>query len=89
VPEFTPTEQRILEVLRDGGNHFRPELLRCLNGKGEDSVCDRGAIVSVQQHIVNLRKKLLPIGQNIVCVYDAGRFGYRQVRNLTPANRSE
>lgn len=79
-PQFTATEQRILRVLSDGMPHSRHEIRAVLP---DDMAGDE----AVRQHIFNMRKKLHPIGQDLVCVMtgNAG-FQYRQVRMLHSAS---
>jgi hypothetical protein len=80
VPEFTPTEKRILNVLRDGQNHTKQELLACLN---EDMPSKR--LLSVT--LFRIRKKLKTIGHDIVCVRDFSLvLKYRQVMSLRPSH---
>lgn len=80
VPSFTPTEQRILRVLSDGMPHHRNELIAVL---WDEMTTD----VTVRQHIFRIRKKLSPIGQDIVCVMTGNNgFQYRQMRMLHSAN---
>lgn len=77
MPRFTPTEQKILAVLSDGKRHLKDEL-RVLLSDGElsdDTV--------MQTHVSNLRKKLNPIGQDIICEYNSRRIFYRHVRLIS------
>jgi hypothetical protein len=75
MPNLTPTEQRIANVLADGMPHRRRELLACL----QDPEAELNAL---RVHLCNLRAKLRPIGQDILCeLSDRGLF-YRQVRLL-------
>ena len=73
--EFTKTQKRILEVLADGGRHLKAELKNSLPDK-------EASPKTVAVHICYLRKKLRPIGQDIVCEYYRRRIHYRQVRLL-------
>lgn len=75
---FTPTERRILHVLRDGNRHTKAELQACL----EDELAGSN-MVSI--HVRNLRKKLNPLGMHIVCEVYLRVYYYRQVRLLAPA----
>lgn len=77
---FTPTQQAILDVLSDGEGHSTRELHGCL----PDELTD---LKQVRGHIFNLRKKLRPEGQDILCVMQMGRFYYRWVRLLHPSQR--
>jgi DNA-binding response OmpR family regulator len=67
---YTPTEQRMLDLLSDGFVHTKEELKRCLWD-------ELARIETVQVHISNLRKKLRPQGRDIICNH---QFDYQQVR---------
>lgn len=69
---FTPTEQRILDVLSDGKSHIRAELLRCLDDLSIES--------SVRPHLMRLRAKLRLRGETIVRVWVQRRCEYQHVR---------
>lgn len=75
VAGYTPTQQRILEVLEDGKRHSRKELLQCLN----DEMTGRGVLNS---HLHLLRQKLRPRGTDIICELHNRSIGYRWVRLL-------
>lgn len=64
---FTPTEQRIMEVLYGGFPHTREELEACLN----DEMATR---YTIGQHLFNIRKKIRPRGLDIV--YRDGKYRY-------------
>ena len=75
----TPTERRILALLADGRAHTRAELLALLSD-------DLGAPSNVRAHVSNLRRRLRPKGEEIVCeVRYRCQVCYRHVRLLTPA----
>lgn len=75
-PKFTPTEQRILDLLSDGLSHRREEFLSCLYD-------ELGRLGTVRLHLYNMRKKLRPIGQDIVTEMGQSRIlYYRHVRLL-------
>lgn len=79
VVKFTPTERRILKVLSDGQPHTRAELMKCL----WDELASPAAM---RQHIINIRPKIAPLGQTIVC--EMGKsyvIYYRHVTILTPS----
>jgi DNA-binding response OmpR family regulator len=59
MPDYTPTQQRMLAILADGMPHTREELHTCIN----DDLADMHV---VNVHISLLRRKLRPIGQDIV-----------------------
>lgn len=73
--EFTPTERRMLAVLSDGMMHSREELHACLPD-------DLDPLSAIRNHVSNLRKKLLPKGQDIVCQLHLAKTHYRHVRLL-------
>jgi hypothetical protein len=75
VPQFTPTQRRILAVLSDGLPHTPGELHACL----DDELAGRNA---VQFHLSKLRKTLREVGQDVICEYYQRRFTYRHVRLL-------
>lgn len=72
---YTPTQQRILNVLADGMPHLRIELLGCLH----DELGDR---TNLYPHLSRLRTLLRPQGQDIVCELQRRRVAYRWVRLL-------
>lgn len=77
---FTPTQDKILNVLKDGLPHKTQELIDCL---GDSQATNK----NVHTHIDNLRRKLRRIGQEIRCVVEFGpgeRTGvYTLVRRIT------
>ena len=75
MPVFTETEKKILLVLADGRPHRAEELMKCLT----DELAEKYAL---WQHISRLRKKINPLGQDIVCVFVNRRNMYRHVRLL-------
>lgn len=75
MPHFTPTEQRLLAVLGDGLDHHRDELMACLS----DDMTERSTL---RTHFFRMKKKLHPVGQDIVCIRNGAGFRYRQVRLL-------
>ena len=72
---YTPTERRMLELLKDGLPHTRQELHACL----ED---DLAGITAIQAHLSRIRKRLRGIGEEIVCEYYLRTLHYRHVRLL-------
>lgn len=79
--DWTPTESRILAVLADGRPHSRAEILACL----DDELAMPTAIFF---HISNIRKKLAPFGQTVLCLTStrAQPVSYRHVQILTQPN---
>lgn len=76
MPEFTPTQLRILQVLADGMRHHKTELHACLDD-------ELARVDTVLFHIANIRKILRTIGQDIVCESLGRKCVYRQVRLLS------
>ena len=77
VIRYTPTEQKILDILADGRPHSREELKKLLpdgemNGKK-----------ALPGHITNLRKKLNPIGESVLCELHKRQIHYRHVRLIS------
>ena len=75
--EYTPTQRKMMEVLSDGQRHRRIELHACL-------VDELGPLSNITAHISNLRKKLRPKGQDIICEFSSRVIYYRLVRLLGP-----
>ena len=76
---YTPTEFRILQLLRDGLPHRREEVHACLDD-------DLSALRSITPHLTRLRKKIQPAGQDILAVTTGRITFYQQVRLLNSAN---
>ena len=74
--QITPTQQRILNVLKDGDTHTREELFECI----EDDLSGKSA---VQSQVSRLRKIIEPQGLIIDCVYRNRRWLYRLSRHLS------
>lgn len=70
---FTPTEQRIIQLLNDGLLHSREEIHTCL----DDELSD---ISAIRPHITHIRNKLRPFGEDIMCRRHNGSYYYQQVR---------
>ncbi len=77
--EFTKTEGKMLQILSDGLAHTREEIFSCLPD-------DLGRLSNIRKHFTNIRKKIRPIGQDIICELKDRRICYRHVRLI---NRSE
>ncbi len=79
-PSFTPTQLRILRRLSDGLPHSKEEMIKTI-----DELATLGMF---SQQLWILRKKLLPLGQDIVCrTHGGGRqHAYQHVRLLASAN---
>ncbi len=80
MPNFTPIQTRMLAVLQDGRPHKKSELWECIG----DSVASYSTI---KVHICFIRRKLRPLGQDIVCEFRHKMIYYRQVRMLNPPNK--
>ncbi len=82
MPNITPTQTRMLEVLADGLPHTRQELHKCLND-------ELSPLTAIHDPISKLRKVLRPIGQDIVCELAPNKGGikYRHVRLLGSTNQ--
>ena len=72
--KFTKAEQKILQILGDGLRHHKTDIAQELNG--EDSVA---------VHISNIRKRIRPLGHDIVCEYHQRKLYYRYVRLINIA----
>jgi len=72
VPHFTPTEQRILDVVKDGKPHGPVELHKCLDD-------ELSPVIAIRCHLSNMRKKLRPMGYDIVHVMIGRTHHYRYV----------
>lgn len=59
MPQYTPTERRMLAVLSDGRPHTTEELMACLY----DELSERSAVKAM---VFKLRRKLRAIGHDIV-----------------------
>lgn len=75
---YTPTEQRMLEMLSDGMRHLREELHTCLWD-------EQSSLKAIRVHICRLRVKLRRFGEDLICETDGRRLYYRHVRLLVPA----
>jgi DNA-binding response OmpR family regulator len=69
---FTPTEQKIIDLLNDGQRHLMAEMKLCL-WDGDET--------AVYTHVGNLRRKLRPKGLDIVCEQNP-KTTYRLMRQL-------
>lgn len=76
--ELTTIQSRMLEILADGMPHTRQELHGCLND-------ELGALANIKPHIHLIRKKLIPIGETLICEIVHRRICYRHVRLLPSA----
>ena len=71
---FTETQQKFIDILSDGKSHHRTEL--------RNAIDSQATFANVHDHLYLLRKKLRPIGQDIICELANRRICYRHVRLL-------
>lgn len=74
---WSNTEQKIWDILKDGKGHHRTEFHSCL----WDEMGERKT-KTIITHMVNMRRKLQPHGLAIVCVFNNG-WSYRLVRLIS------
>ena len=72
---YTPTQQRIMDLLADGLRHNKYELHACL----EDQL---GPVSNIHAHLSILRTYLRGRGLDILCEYYNRGIHYRLVRLL-------
>lgn len=75
---FTPTQQRMIDILQDGRPHTKTELFECLPDQ-----CSSHKAVNL--HLLKINKKLATRGQRILAVagpWGNGSFRYQWVRLL-------
>lgn len=76
-PHLTPTEQRIIDLLKDGKPHDRKELIGLLGD-------DQASNPTISVHLKNVRKKIAPHGKLIIPVFidpdNLRRVGYQLCR---------
>ena len=76
MPKFTKTEEKILTILADGKRHVTRDVrAEVMNGDEYENMA-----VAFQMHMSRIRKKLNPIGQDIICQYHGGKMHYIHVR---------
>jgi hypothetical protein len=69
---YTPSEQRIIDLLADGMPHERREVLACLKD-------EMATLNSLSVMIHRLRPKVRELGQEIVTEYRRGGYWYRHI----------
>lgn len=72
---FSPTQQRLIDLLADGQPHLRSHLVAELH----DELADR---ITLKSYLRRLRVKLRPRGQDIIAQSLHRRIYYRHVRLL-------
>ena len=70
--EFTPTQQKIMNLLSDGEPHGKIDIYNCLP-------YELGQLNSVHRHLTHIRRKLKPKGEGILCVIVNRKLAYRYV----------
>lgn len=70
-PKFTETEERVLRVLDDGLPHHPQELVEAI-----DTQADKNTL---SVHLVSIRKKLRPVGHDVLTEYIHHKAFYRHV----------
>ena len=73
--QFTPTQQRIIDLMSHGKPVLPEEILACLNDEQQP-------VHAVTVHICHLRKKLRPMGSDIKRELYGSRWCYVMVRLL-------
>lgn len=71
---FSPTQQRIVDLLADSYPHSNDEIYGCL--------LTAGSVNHIKQHLSNIRKILRPRGQDIATLTHLGKTHYCLVRLL-------
>lgn len=79
MPEFTNMEQNIINALKDGLPHKKKELQQYLRVKD-------GNPSALVMQISNIRRKIRPLGQDIICELIGYSINYRHVRLLNSNN---
>ena len=79
MPDYTPTQQRILLLLSDGLPHTREEIRECIDTMSSNA--------NIRTHLTILRKKLEGVGQAILYEFQGfpPKTVYRHVRLLANA----
>jgi hypothetical protein len=76
-PQFTETQQKIVNLLSDGNAHQRKKLHALLPDP-------QSKLSSINIHISRIREKIEPQGYTIVCELVNRQICYRHVRLLHP-----
>ncbi|MCK9570497.1 hypothetical protein M0R72_16235 [Candidatus Pacearchaeota archaeon] len=79
---FSASQIAILKLLNDGLPHLREDLIKVLPDSNPDCINRH----HVNDHLTALRKKIRPLGHEIVCELLNRRVSYRHVRLLHSAN---
>ena len=78
---FTPTQQRIMDLLSDGESHAKGEVRTCLWD-------DLGAMKNIHPHIVAIRKAIRPLGYIITIQFRARTPHYILSQSISPESQS-
>jgi len=73
--QYTPTEARLVDMLSDGKPHSRRELLTCIDD-------DQAVFSNLRWHLCSVRKKVKPLGEDILFISGNFQSGYQHVRTL-------
>lgn len=74
---LTKTERAILNTLLDGEPHHRLELKEHMGPS---------SLAGLRVHVCNMRPKLAPLGEDIVCILNKRTIWYRLVRTISSPN---
>jgi hypothetical protein len=69
---FTPTQQRIVDLLKNGQPHKRDEVRRCVD--------ELASLASLKTHLVKLRKRIRPHGYDVICQVLHRAYYYRLIK---------
>lgn len=74
---FTRTQRILLGILADGMPHSREELRVAIDGLATFN--------NLQKHLTEIRRRIRPQSEDIICEYSRRRLCYRHVRLLHSA----
>jgi len=83
--KFTKVQQKMLAVLADGEPHPRRELWACIpdvEGFTDEKQLNEFARKRANNHLSDIREKLLMVGHDIICQVIKNRLCFRHVRLL-------
>lgn len=74
---FTPLEKEVMFILADGEIHAVKDIVKALGGgPGKNDK------VALAYHVLNIRKKVSHLGDDVLCVFNNRRTNYRYVLTL-------
>jgi hypothetical protein len=79
LPKFTPTQQKIMDILQDGEPHKRSRLMECIPD-------ELSSDTQLRHHMKLIRDRLRPYGQTVLCQFMNRGLYYRWVRILGNPN---